>query len=89
LFYRNAEAMLAVTVETEPRFSAGRPAELFRGNYSEAGGTNRPSYDVAPDGQRFLMMQDVAPSDQTSGATQLVVVDNWFGELMRRAPPAN
>lgn len=38
LFYRNGEAMLAVAVETESQFAAGRPEELFRGIYSEAGG---------------------------------------------------
>jgi Tol biopolymer transport system component/predicted Ser/Thr protein kinase len=86
LFYRNGAEMLAVTVEADAGFSAGRPRVLFRGNYSEAGGANRPSYDVAPDGQRFLMMRDEAPSEQSSSGTQVVVVDNWFEELMQRAP---
>jgi Tol biopolymer transport system component/predicted Ser/Thr protein kinase len=86
LFYRNVNEMLAVTVETEPQFSPGRPTVLFRGNYSEATGTNRPSYDVSPDGQRFLMILDEGPSEQASSTTQLVVVENWFAELERLAP---
>jgi len=43
------------------------------------------------EGTQFLAMelieQDKAPSEQPSGATQLVVVDNWSAEFVQRAPP--
>jgi len=88
LFYRDGEAMFVVTVETEPSFAVGLPEVLFRGDYAEMGGTNRPSYDVTPDGQRFIMMRDGALSEETSDATPLIVIENWFEELERLAPPS-
>ena len=48
---------------------------------------NRPTYDVAADGQRFLMIK---PENEgvasRSGQSSLVVVENWFVELSRLAP---
>ena len=52
---------------------------LFEGNYQQD--SNGTDYDVAPDGQRFLMVQ---PSEQP--ATQVNVVLNWFEDLKRRVP---
>ena len=69
--------MMAVEVNATPSgFSAGRPRVLFEGRYEE-------SFDVAPDGQRFLMIQSVEPEQP---ATQINVVLNWFEELRRRVP---
>ncbi len=88
LFYREGESMMLVAIETEPTFLPGRPSVLFAGDYSRQG---RPSYDVSPDGQRFLML--TSPENQetayeNSGQdTELVIVDNWFEELRRLAPP--
>jgi hypothetical protein len=48
-----------------------------------AGGTAR-TFDVSPDGQRFLMVKQ-APAAQTS-APQIVVVQNWLEEIKRVAP---
>jgi len=42
-----------------------------------ATGTNR-TYDVASDGQRFLI--SVAPGDRQREAAQIVVVQNWLSE---------
>ena len=41
------------------------------------------TYDISPDGQRFLMIKDNAPADQTATATpaSMVVVVNWVKEL--------
>ncbi len=38
--------------------------------------------DVAPDGERFLMIQ----SDEASASRQLVVVQHWHEELERLVP---
>jgi hypothetical protein len=48
--------MMAVDINTQPGFSAGKPRQLFRGDYvrSYAGG---PFYDVSSEGQRFLMLK--------------------------------
>lgn len=88
LYYRRASdnAMLAVTVETATGFSTGNPRVLFTGDYF-FGAT--PSYDLHPDGLRFLMLktEDVATSSLPAEFTSLVVVENWFEELKRLAPP--
>jgi serine/threonine-protein kinase len=84
LFYRDfSGALMAVPVAAGPGFTPGRPVRLFEGTgYTGSGaqGGGR-TYDVSPDGSRFLM---VRTGDQAS--TPLVVVLNWFEELKRLAP---
>ena len=41
-------------------------------------------YDVAPDGNRFLMMRAV--ERPRLKLTQMILVQNWFEELKRRVP---
>ena len=43
-------------VTTEPGFAAGKPRVLFEGPYERTVLTVA-NYDVAPDGQRFLMLK--------------------------------
>jgi len=81
LFYRNADAMIAVPVQSTPTFSVGPPRVLFeralkRGVYSSL------SYDVTADGREFLMIDrqvELVPN-------QLHVVLDWDEELRRRVP---
>jgi eukaryotic-like serine/threonine-protein kinase len=84
LFYRDfSGALMSVPLAAGPNFSPGRPVRLFEGTgYTGAGaqGGGR-TYDVSPDGSRFLM---VRAGDQST--TPLVVVLNWFEELKRLAP---
>ena len=80
LFYRNGNQMMAVDITTEPTFTHGTPKLLFEGEYFSYG--PRAVYDVAPDGQRFLMIKE---SEQVS-STQIHVVLNWFEELKRLVP---
>ncbi len=68
-----------MSIKTEPTFTQGSPEVLFTGNYRT--GTSNRQYDVAPDGQRFLMIKQ----EQTEGA-QINVVLNWFEELKRLVP---
>jgi len=82
LFYRTADQMMAVTVETKPRFSAGTPRRLYEGRYSLDSGVGHPRYGVAPDGQRFMMAK-------ASNEDQIRVVLNWFSELKRLVPSDN
>ena len=42
------------------------------------------SYDVTPDGQRFLMVQVLEPLPEP--ATELILVTNSFEELRRLVP---
>ena len=71
----------AAPVQTSPRFSVGLPKKSFSGQYVVLG--SGQNYDVAPDGQRFLMIKD-AVADQVS--TNLIVVWNWVDELRRLLP---
>jgi len=82
LFYRNGPEMMAVDVASQPGFSAGKPRVLFTGPYLSITATT-PSYDVSPDGQRFLMMK---PNEQQPSSNQINIVQNWFEELKRRVP---
>jgi len=86
LFYRSGDAMMEVSVETEPTLSAGSPMVLFNGDYFYAD-FNR-SFDLSSDGQGFLMIKGPTRTDQASVPTHLLVVDNWFEELNRLAPPS-
>lgn len=89
LFYRNGDRMMAVPVSAGDRFDAGRSQELWRGPYSHgmssscgAPGLSSSNYDVSPDGQRFLMIQD-EDVDKTS-SSNLVVVLGFSHELATR-----
>jgi serine/threonine-protein kinase len=79
LFYRTGDAMMVVKIQAEPTFAAGSAAVLFEGNYYTAS-TGR-QYDVAPDGQRVLMIRQ-----EQGGSGQINVVLNWFEELKRLVP---
>jgi hypothetical protein len=74
--------MMVVQVTPGPDFSPGAPGLLFDESYKTAGNNGR-HYDVAND-KRFLMVktnqEDVSP-------TEFIVVQNWFEELKRLAPP--
>jgi eukaryotic-like serine/threonine-protein kinase len=81
LFYRQGDALMAVSVNGTGRgFTSGKPTRLFTGSFSGAGRDS--SFDVAPDGQRFVMIK----SDDASTLRQLTVVQNWFEDLKRLAP---
>jgi len=83
LFYRNGDRMMAVDVVTQPTFSGGRPRQLFEGKYvSSVFPLTGFAYDVSPDGQRFLMIEETGGTT----ATQINVVLNWAEELKRRVP---
>ena len=84
LFYRTGARLMVVSIQTTPAFHSSRSRELFEGPYvspSTIGAVAR-TYDVAPDGQHFLMIE----GGEEEGGNQLHVVLNWFEELKRRVP---
>jgi eukaryotic-like serine/threonine-protein kinase len=88
LFYRNADRMMAVPISLGDTFDAGRPEELWRGPYSHgmssscgAPGLSSSNYDVTPDGQRFLMIQD---EDVTTTSSDRVVLVLGFAQELAR-----
>ena len=75
--------LMAVPVTTTPTFSAGTPQVLFEGPFRSDGGYFR-NYDVTPDGQRFVMVQEV--ERPPARVSQMVLVQNWAEELKQRVP---
>jgi hypothetical protein len=43
------------------------------------------TFDISPDGQRFLMIKD-GSADATAAAASLIVVQHWTQELARLVP---
>ncbi len=80
LLYREGLKWMSVAVQTQPEFRAAAPRLMFEGPYLNVPGV---SYDVAPDGQRFIMLEESIKQPPT---THLNVVLNWFEELKRRVP---
>ncbi|HET9387367.1 MAG TPA: protein kinase, partial [Gemmatimonadales bacterium] len=83
LFFRSGNDMMVVDISTDPVFSAGKPKRLFTGAYERTLAL-WPNYDVAPDGQRFLMVKKL---DSGDAPMQINVVLNWIDELNRLLPP--
>ena len=87
LFYRKNRTMMVVSIATEPTFRAGPPDELFDLTpYRLAGGDRARPWDIHPDGDRFLMIREAPPADDTPKGPDFVVVQNWTDELQRLVP---
>jgi hypothetical protein len=81
LFYRGAESMMAVSLDLGESPHVGRPEALFADVFVRTQPA-RPwtNYDVAKDGQSFLMM---APADSTYSGGEITIVFNWGAEVAR------
>ncbi len=79
-YFDGAGAMTRVAIQTAPAFSAGTPTKVFDTPYYTRA-TGR-TYDVSPDGQRFLMIK----TSGTEQAPSMVVVLNWLEELKVKLP---
>jgi serine/threonine-protein kinase len=85
LFYRQGTRMMAVDVNAGTAFSAGKPHQLFEGDYTPTfGGYVRANYDVSSDGKNFLMLQPVTKEQRPPNEIDVVV--NWSEELKRLVP---
>ena len=76
--------MLAVPVQSETTFGAGRPKVLFEFAMLPNGGANRP-YDITPDGGLLIIRSDPA-QDGDGAPSNLILVQNWTEELKRLVP---
>jgi serine/threonine-protein kinase len=83
LFYRSGNKMMAVTVESEPLLSFGRPRLLFE---SPAYHNHLKTYDVTANGGGFVMIEG---GRSLPPPTELVIVQNWSGELRQLVPEEN
>ncbi len=74
---------MAVSVRIDPSVTFGSPEIVFEQTYFiyVVGRT----YDVSPNGERFLMIKEGVAGDETPPA-ELILVQNWFEELKRLVP---
>jgi serine/threonine-protein kinase len=92
LLYRNGDAVMAVSVKTASTFSIATPKILFRGTYVSNvfrdGNFDLATWDVSPDGKRFLMMKEVVSTAKPAAEVprRINIVVNWFEELKQRVP---
>ena len=94
LYYWTDDALMVVPVETEPEFKPGMPKVLLKRNpvISYTIGSSGISWDVSPDGKRFLMIKSPSSGISSSGIAfagdlrKINIVLNWFEELKQRVP---
>jgi hypothetical protein len=61
--------------------------QILKGRFLEGGPLTVRSYDILPDGKRFLVTLDVGEAQAGSTAPpQIQVVLNWLEELKQRVP---
>jgi serine/threonine-protein kinase len=88
LFYRQSwsqreNQVSVVDVRTGPVFSAGKPRLLFTAQGYVGMGPIR-TWDISPDGKRFLVVK--MEERKSSPLTEMILVQNWFEELKRLVP---
>ena len=81
LVYRHDDRVMSVAVSAgSSTLQSGKPRELFRGTFALAGVNSM--YDLAPDGQRFVMVTE--PEAVDAGPTHVNLIFNWFEDLKAR-----
>ena len=80
--------MVVVAIDPGPPLSVGNPEALFGHAPYRRGQSAGRHYDMAPDGQQFLMLSDQGTPLETGVALtpQINVVLNWHQELLERVP---
>ena len=89
LFFQTpAGHLMRVTIEAELELIPGKPETILEpGSYYFT--QRERSFDISPDGQRFLMIKEGEAGeteDPFPGLTRFIVVHNWFEELNERVP---
>jgi serine/threonine-protein kinase len=77
IYYRGADTLFAVAVETRPTFAVGQRRMVFTTRFQRQ--SSHRNYDRDPRTGEFVLL---TPSEDD--ATAMVVVLNWFDELRRR-----
>jgi hypothetical protein len=86
LFFIGADGyLMAAPVSMTKSFTFGDPVKVLNTRYYSS--QQFRTYDVTPDGRRFLMVKEL-PRDPSDGASSpnIVVVLNWSEELKQRVP---
>jgi Tol biopolymer transport system component len=86
LFYLAPDGLNLVTVAAGNTFSASRPTRLIEHHYFAETAFIGRTYDVSPDGLRFLMIKAGGSAGKPAARSPIIVVDGWFEELKRAVP---
>ena len=87
LYVSPTRAIMRVGVERAQSWAATTPTLLIKEGYlTVPGGNPGRSYDISPDGQRFLLLKAGDGSGQTAAPTSLIVVQHFDEELKRLVP---
>jgi Tol biopolymer transport system component len=79
IFFVNGKSLFSVPISTTSGFAFGAPTRLFS-NANLVWPFVHPTYDVSPDGRRFVLIDPVGPISQSD----IWVVQNWFAEFQNR-----
>jgi serine/threonine-protein kinase len=79
--------LLRVPVEASgATWNNGTPTKLLEARYlTSAGASGGRTYDISPDGRRFLMIK-ASGTDALAAPPALIVVQHWDEELKRLVP---
>jgi serine/threonine-protein kinase len=88
LFYISSTgALMRVGMARGASWQATQPTLVVKeGYFGNARFFPTRSYDIAPDGQRFLLIKEGDGSDQNAAPASLIVVQHWTEELKRLVP---
>ncbi len=86
MFYYYIDELRGIDITTDAAFAFGNEQVLGMQGFLYLTGGIR-TYDITPDGQRFLMIFPASGTDSGAASTQRInVVQNWFEELKERVP---
>jgi Tol biopolymer transport system component len=87
LFYLSPEGVLmGVRVEGGTSWRSSTPEPVLRGQYFYSGVPNGRTFDIAPDGRRFLMIKEGGSDAAAPPQNHIIFVQHWVEELKRLVP---
>jgi serine/threonine-protein kinase len=87
LFYVGGAGIFgSVRITTQPSLSFGSPVRALRSGFATQSGASVRTYDVLPDGKRFVGVVNAGQAQIGQASAQIQVVLNWFEDLKQRVP---
>jgi hypothetical protein len=78
--------VMGVRVQAGSSWSSSTPERVLQGQYFYSVVGNGRTFDIAPDGRRFLMIKEAGADDAAAPQNRLVFVQHWVEELNRLVP---
>ncbi len=76
--------VMAVRVQAGSSWSSSTPERVLQGQYFYSNPANGRTFDIAPDGRRFLMIKQGGSDGAAAPQNRIVFVQNWVEELKTR-----